>query len=272
MFIYEAVLSRDEDGIYLKFPDFPGVVADGDDLEETVDAAAETLRLVLADFLDTGRKLPEPTLCFESQPGRVAVCVDVTDDFIERTKCITQKEAAEELGLTKGRVSRMLDDGVLQAVPYGNDRLVTLASVEQRKRMPKKAGRPRKSVVIEFDEPVKMGWIGRTVSNYGIYKQEPWKGNVIIGFQSGRLVSGALYSPSLFDGLEKTPMSYEGECFSGGESKECIFSVRDDGMFFLHVIKGKDDYELFEDGNTVDSLTIFVRSVHEHIEHEDFIR
>ncbi len=48
------------------------------------------------------------------------------------------------LGLSTGRISHMLDAGVLQAVPFGNERLVTLASINERKANPRKAGRPKK--------------------------------------------------------------------------------------------------------------------------------
>lgn len=144
MYIYEAKLTEDEDGLYLTFPDFPGAIADGDDLAEVVEAAAETLKLFVAEYVDNGDPLPEPAYSFAAEPGSVAIAVDVDEDYIQRTKCLTQKEAAEELGVSLGRISHMIDSGILQAVRFGNDRLVTIASVNKRKAAPKKAGRPRK--------------------------------------------------------------------------------------------------------------------------------
>jgi excisionase family DNA binding protein len=74
----------------------------------------------------------------------MAVSVEVTPEMIERMKCVTATEAARKLGVSKGRVTHMLNAGVLQAVPFGNDRLVTLASINERIENPRKAGRPRK--------------------------------------------------------------------------------------------------------------------------------
>lgn len=40
----------------------------------------------------------------------------------------------------------MLDAGILQAVPFGNGRLVTLVSINARLKNPGKVDRPRKAV------------------------------------------------------------------------------------------------------------------------------
>jgi len=92
--------------------------------------------------------LPQPVFKLSTDKvARVAIAVDVSSEFIARTKCVTVTEAAYELGVTRSRVSHMLDAGILQGIPYGNERLVTIASVNARKLTPRGAGRPRKESV-----------------------------------------------------------------------------------------------------------------------------
>ncbi|MCL2679900.1 MAG: type II toxin-antitoxin system HicB family antitoxin [Coriobacteriia bacterium] len=147
MYIYQAIITKEEDGFFAVFENFEEVFAEGNTLDEVVLAAAETLQLTLAEYIDTGLGLPEAV--FNPARGdeeRMAIAVDVTEGFIERTKCLTVSEAAQRLGVSKGRVSQMLTSGALQAVPFGNERLVTIASVNNRKTNPGQPGRPRKEI------------------------------------------------------------------------------------------------------------------------------
>ncbi|MCL2529032.1 MAG: type II toxin-antitoxin system HicB family antitoxin [Coriobacteriia bacterium] len=151
MYIYEATITKEDGYYYAEFADIGAAYADGATFEEAVKAAAETLKLVLAEHLDTGLQLPRPTFQLSSDVAmRVAIAVDVTQEFIEQSKCVPASEAARMLGLSKGRISNMINSGVLQAVPYGNDRLVTLASINDRLKNPRGAGRPRKEASPEL--------------------------------------------------------------------------------------------------------------------------
>jgi len=145
-FIYEAELEKNETGGYsVTFPDVDGAFTFGDGLESSVDKAAEVLQLVIAGLLDEGEPLPKPRFRGHSDNAfRVAVSVEVSPEIIERVKCMTVTEAAKELRVTKGRICQMLDAGILQAVPFGNERLVTIASINARKANPGKTGRPSK--------------------------------------------------------------------------------------------------------------------------------
>ena len=146
-FTYEAELEKDElGGYYASFPEIEGAFTDGDNLEHTVEMAAEVLELVLGGMIDEGKALPKAV--FRGSSGdiiRIAISVEITPEDIERMKCLTVTEAAEYLAVSKGRISQMLDAGILETVSFGNDRLVTIASINERKRNPKRAGRPRKS-------------------------------------------------------------------------------------------------------------------------------
>ena len=59
---YPAVLERQEDGGYtVTFPDFPEAITEGDDREESLFNASEVLTLVLAQRMDDGVEIPEPS-------------------------------------------------------------------------------------------------------------------------------------------------------------------------------------------------------------------
>lgn len=146
-FVYEATLEKEEDGkYYVCFPEFDESTT-GEDIPDAVNMAGELLELTIADYLDDGRRLPEPRFR-GNEDGllRIGISVVVDDELRKRVKCITQTEAAQELGVSLGRVSNMLSGGILQAVPFGNARLVTIASVNERKASPRGTGRPKKRI------------------------------------------------------------------------------------------------------------------------------
>ena len=147
MYLYEATLFQEpgDNTYYVRFDAFPNCFADGASYAEAIESGAETLKLFIAEYLDEGRALPQEKFAHAAGCEYAVVAVDVDDEFVQRTKCMTVAEAAEELGVTAGRVSQLLSAGKLQAVQYGADRLVTVASVEERKAHPSRAGRPRKS-------------------------------------------------------------------------------------------------------------------------------
>ena len=147
MYIYDAVITREEDDSYfIDFPVFNGCFSDGETREEAVREGAEMLRLLIADYIDRGDKLPEYKQ--EKSGDVITIAVDIDSAFIQETKCMTVTEAAKELGVTKGRVSQMLTSGVLQAVNTPTARLVTIASVNKRKQSKRTAGRPKQTATV----------------------------------------------------------------------------------------------------------------------------
>jgi antitoxin HicB len=145
-YLYEAEFVQEEDGRYsVEFPQLPDAFTFGNDMAEAMDRAAEVLELIIGEYIDDGKPLPDPIFLGQSNDVlRVAISVTVTPEMIERMKCVSVGEAANMLKITKGRISQMLDANILQGVPFGNERLVTLASINERKKTPKGAGRPKK--------------------------------------------------------------------------------------------------------------------------------
>ena len=64
----------------------------------------------------------------------MVLCVEVGDGFIRESLCMTLAEAAEELGVSPGRVDQLLDSGQLVAAYPTGKRMVTISSVNECKR------------------------------------------------------------------------------------------------------------------------------------------
>lgn len=141
-YVYEAVLLHDPDGYQVAFPDFPGALTDGDTVEEACENAVEVLQLVIAEYIDKGNSVPKAT--FSDHP-QLIIAAEVTDEIIAETKCMTISEASEILGVTSGRVSQLLNSGQLEPYQNGGQRMVTIASVNERLHSQHGPGRPRKN-------------------------------------------------------------------------------------------------------------------------------
>lgn len=143
MYIYNAKISKESDGSwFVEFPSFEGCYADARTQKKAINEAASALQLVIADYIDRGQALPVNK--FDNEKYPLIICVDVDDDFINYSKCMTVSEAAKELGVSKARVSQMLNAGLLETYMYGKTRMVTIASINRRKSEDVKSGRPAK--------------------------------------------------------------------------------------------------------------------------------
>lgn len=143
-YTYRATIEAYDDSWFVSFPDLPAAYSSGATLQEACEGAAESLRLVIAEYLDSGMTLPESRI--EDKPEAV-FCVEVSDYYIARTKCMTVTEAAEELGVTPSRVSQLLSRGLLDAHELDGQRLVTIESINRRKANPPAPHRPPKSTL-----------------------------------------------------------------------------------------------------------------------------
>ena len=140
-YVYDAVIERDEDGYAVSFPQFPEAVTFGATREEASRRAAEVLVLTLAERIEEGGEIPSQERVAEV----LSVGVEVTGDDIDKSKCLTIDQAAQELGVSAGRVSQLASSGKLTAVTFGKRRMVTIASVNERKANPPLPSRPRKA-------------------------------------------------------------------------------------------------------------------------------
>lgn len=119
----------------------------GADVEDACESAADFLRTLMQDYMMRGENPPVPTFDNEPENGgvRVIVSVDATLDDVER---VSASKAAEMLGVSRGRITAMVNSGLLDGWKEGRNSWVTKASVDARLASPRGAGRPKKNAAV----------------------------------------------------------------------------------------------------------------------------
>lgn len=128
------------DGYSVWFPDLPECHTDGDNLDDTVNMAAEALELVIESYIDNGRALPEPSLDAQAPEGVRELLVSV--DVDSENRMITAREAAKMLGVSDARVRQLILKGALLARKQAGVNFVYLRSVLDRLQEAPVSGRP----------------------------------------------------------------------------------------------------------------------------------
>ena len=142
-FTYEAIIERQDGKYVVSFPQLPDAFTAGKTRNEALNNAAEVLALVIGTYIDDGTPLPKPEQLVEC----VNISIALTDEDIESTKFLTLSQAAEYLDVTQGRITQLITAGKLQDRYFGGVRMVSIASVNEYQKSPRKAGRPRKEAV-----------------------------------------------------------------------------------------------------------------------------
>ena len=148
-YVYEAVFTPAEEGGFdVSVPDLPGCFTCGADYAEAVEMAADAMKTYVAALLADG-EVP-PSVEHHDRPDGcelVAVSFEADESYIVDGEVVSAAEASRMLGLSAGRITHMLDAGVLDGYRSGRRTYVTVASIEARMASEPKAGRPRKAVV-----------------------------------------------------------------------------------------------------------------------------
>ena len=148
-FIYQAIMTREDDGGYsVEFPDLPGCFTEGDGYMEAVEMAADAARTYMASLMLHGEAAPEAKR-HDAPEGceSVHVFFETDESYIVRGEVMAAAQAARELGVSAGRVTHMIDAGLLDGYRSGRRTFVTRESVDKRKDDPRGAGRPRKEAL-----------------------------------------------------------------------------------------------------------------------------
>ncbi|MCL2807010.1 MAG: helix-turn-helix domain-containing protein [Coriobacteriia bacterium] len=144
LYVYEFEVFESE-GSLLAFPFDFGGGTQGDTEKEIAEMAADWLRVDIEHRLIHGIALPEAT--FGNKPkhgGRILlVAIEVSLDTID---AVAAHEAADMLGVSRGRITQMVSSGVLEGFRKGRDAYVTVDSIEARLADTPTAGRPRKEL------------------------------------------------------------------------------------------------------------------------------
>lgn len=144
-YVYGGQIEKVDGSFLASIPAFPGCFGGGDTIADACRNASEALRLFIAEYLDGGTPLPPQIISTEPS---VVFSVDVTDEFLASSKCMTVSDAAEALGISPGRVSQLLDSGGLEAYQHGGTRMVTIASVNARKNNKPAPHRPKQKTIV----------------------------------------------------------------------------------------------------------------------------
>lgn len=143
--VYEFEVFKDGD-VYLAFPFDMSGGTQGRTIKEASEMAADWLQTEMEHRAMHDLPFPEASFGNELQHGgeRLLVAVNAGKDSVPR---ITAAEAARRLGVTRGRVSQMIDAGQLETFEMDGRRWVTEYSVDARLADAPKPGRPKKTAM-----------------------------------------------------------------------------------------------------------------------------
>lgn len=146
-YVFDAVLTPEAEGGYsVKVPALPGCFTCGDDYVDAVSMAADAARTWVASALRHGEPVPSyrRAVCDDDATSeRACIVFDADSSWIVDGPVVSAAEAARQLGVSAGRVTHMLDAGLLEGYRNGRRTFVTNASIEARKASPVRPGRPR---------------------------------------------------------------------------------------------------------------------------------
>lgn len=141
-FLFGATVTQHQDYYVVKFPSFDGFVGDdGKTYVEACENAAEALRLAISSFIGDENQLPTDKYI---ESADVIFSVDVDENYIKESACMSVKEAARELDVSMGRISQLLSSGGLRFVIINGKRMVTIESINERKENKPPSHRPKK--------------------------------------------------------------------------------------------------------------------------------
>lgn len=154
VYVFDAILTPDEgDCFSVEIPALPGCITCGDTYVEAISMAVDAARTWIASALRHGETIPSYRK--EDPPAgseRAYICFDADPSWVVEGPVMSAAQAARELGVSAGRVTHMLDSGLLEGYRSGRRTYVTCSSVESRKNAPKHCGRPRLEVAMSQQE------------------------------------------------------------------------------------------------------------------------
>ena len=145
-YTYEAIIEQQDGSFNVHFPQLPDAFTFGKSRAEAVERAAEVLSLIVGGYVDEGIPLPKPKHVAEC----ISVSIVLSDEDIESMKYLTLSQAAEDLEVTRGRITQLIKAGKLHDKYFGGVRMVSIESVNSFMQSSRKAGRPRKEDAAEI--------------------------------------------------------------------------------------------------------------------------
>ena len=140
--VYEFEVFQDGD-VYLAFPFDMAGGTQGETLEGACRMAADWLQTEMEYRAMNNEEIPKATFGNEPVHGgqTLIIAVNASKETVEK---VSASDAARMLGVSPGRVTQMINAGLLQAFKDGHKTWVTVDSVNARLESAPKAGRPKK--------------------------------------------------------------------------------------------------------------------------------
>ncbi len=143
-FMYDCVVTKEDDGYCASFPQLPGCHADGDTRAEAIENASEALEAYVADAVNGGEAMP----AYERSAEVLAISVEMGEQKAARAACRTFKDAALDLSVAPSRVTALVKAGKLDVVLVDGRRMITIESIERYIVNGRNSGRPKKFVAL----------------------------------------------------------------------------------------------------------------------------
>ena len=148
-YVYQAVLTPDEDGGYdVEFPSLPGCFTCGDTIAEAAEQAVDAASTYVAALVRDGLAVPEPEFNEPAEGGLSMMVAFSTDEgYIVEGETVSAAEAARRLSVSPGRITHMLDSGILTGYRKGRRTYVTVESIAARLTDTPRSGRPKRHTI-----------------------------------------------------------------------------------------------------------------------------
>ena len=148
-YIYQAILTPENEGGYsVEVPDLPGCYSCGDDVADAAVMAADAAKTYVSLLLGNGEEVPKSTTR-EVPDGEEGIWVffEADPSWIVTGPVVSAAEAARRLGVSPGRVTQMIDGGILDGYRDGRRTYVSTESIERRLAQDVRSGRPKRSAM-----------------------------------------------------------------------------------------------------------------------------
>lgn len=148
-YIFDAILTPEKEGGYsVEVPALPGCFTCGDDYRDAAFMAADAARTWVASALRHGEAVPDYFKA-DAPDGseRLPVFFEADESYIVDGEVVSAAQAARDLGVSAGRVTQMIDTGLLDAYRNGRRTFVTQESIDRRKADRRGTGRPRREAL-----------------------------------------------------------------------------------------------------------------------------
>jgi predicted RNase H-like HicB family nuclease len=143
-YAYEYEIVPADNGYFLIYPFELPYATEGIGFDDAMEMTSDILRVSIEECLMAHKEPPTPGYGHKPQHGGQVFLASIATS-LDTIDAMRASEAAEVLGVTRGRITQMVKSKLLEGFHKGRDSYVTKASVEARLQDKRAAGRPKKA-------------------------------------------------------------------------------------------------------------------------------